>query len=39
LPEGSLTVHVGPKPSIATYRVGDVDSARQLLEEIARARC
>jgi trehalose 6-phosphate synthase/phosphatase len=38
LPPESIAVHVGPKPSIAAYRVSDVDAARALLEEIARAR-
>jgi trehalose 6-phosphate synthase/phosphatase len=37
LPEGSLSVHVGPSESRATLRVADVRAARALLAEIARA--
>ena len=38
LPKDGIAVHVGPKPSIAPYRVPDVNMTRRLLEEIARAR-
>jgi trehalose 6-phosphate synthase/phosphatase len=35
MPEGGVTIHVGPKPSRASYRVGDVKAARALLWAIA----
>jgi trehalose 6-phosphate synthase/phosphatase len=37
LPEGSLSIHVGPSESRAVLRVADVRAARALLAEIARA--
>jgi trehalose 6-phosphate synthase/phosphatase len=38
LPAESIAVHVGPKPSAAPFRLSDVDAARALVEEIAKAR-
>jgi len=38
LPEGSIAVHVGPKPSIAPIRIPDVAATRKLLDEFCRAR-
>jgi trehalose 6-phosphate synthase/phosphatase len=38
LPPDGISVHVGPKPSIARYRIADVAMVRRLLEEIVRAR-
>jgi trehalose 6-phosphate synthase/phosphatase len=35
LPEGSVTVHVGPAPSVAAYRLRDVRAARDLLDAVA----
>ncbi|MFZ5471731.1 MAG: bifunctional alpha,alpha-trehalose-phosphate synthase (UDP-forming)/trehalose-phosphatase [Myxococcota bacterium] len=34
LPEGALSVHIGPKPSRAQLRLADVDEARAFLEEL-----
>ncbi len=34
VPEEGLTVHVGPKPSIARYRIKDVTAARALLQRL-----
>ena len=35
LPEASLTVHVGPRPSVARYRVAEVATVRSLLHQLA----
>ena len=35
LPEASLAVHVGPRPSVARYRVADVGSVRSFLHDLA----
>ena len=34
VPEEGFTVHVGPKPSIARYRIKDVTAARALLQRL-----
>lgn len=39
LPQGSIAVHVGEKPSIAPYRLRDFQEARQLLESILMRSC
>ncbi|MBX5482261.1 MAG: bifunctional alpha,alpha-trehalose-phosphate synthase (UDP-forming)/trehalose-phosphatase [Myxococcaceae bacterium] len=38
LPQGSIAIHVGPKPSMARFRVADVASVHRILEEIIRRR-
>jgi trehalose 6-phosphate synthase/phosphatase len=35
LPEGSLSVHVGPQPSRAQYRLGEVSHVRNFLRSLA----
>jgi trehalose 6-phosphate synthase/phosphatase len=34
LPEGSITIHVGPKPSVAALRVEDQTAVRAFLKRL-----
>ncbi len=38
LPQNSIAIHVGPKPSVAPIRIADVNATRQLLEALVRSR-